>query len=224
MRKLIGIVVVLLVVLAVPVGAVAWSGVVQVPVVSSVLGMDHARDLGMQQDRPAFEAFCEQFGIERPSAPENYTLGSRHDWSGSVPVDGVISEAALGSLREFNSPNPYLSGINFRIHDGYVEMAAFVKSVPGYPISGPVYGQFSIARTGPHSVSLDITQLQFGNIGVPGDMVKQAKDGLNTYVNATIVKAGITIDALELREGGIYFKGTWPKTITADPPFAGDVP
>jgi hypothetical protein len=39
------------------------------------------------------------------------------------------------------------SGINFRIHAGYVEMAAFVKSIPGYPISGPVYGQFSIKRT-----------------------------------------------------------------------------
>jgi hypothetical protein len=224
MRKLLVLVVVVGVVLAVPAGVAGWSGVVQVPVVSGVFGMDHARDLGMQQDRQDFEAFCAQYGITRPSAPANYTLSSPHHWSGAVQVDGVITEAALGSLREFNSENPYLSGLNFRIHDGYVEMAAFVKAIPGYPISGPVYGQFSLQRTGPKSVSISITQLQFGNISVPSNFVDQAQTELDTYLNASIVKAGITIDALELREGGIYFKGTWPKTITADPPAAGSVP
>ena len=224
MRKLIGVLVALAVVLAVPLSVAAWSGVVQVPVVSGVFGMDHARDLGMQQDRQAFEDFCKQFGIERPSAPGNYTLSSPHHWSGAVKVDGVITEAALGSLREFNSDNPYLSGINFRIHAGYVEMAAFVKGIPGYPFSGPVYGKFSIERTGSKSVSVNISSLQFGNVGVPANYVDQAETEIGTYLNASIVKAGITIDSLELREGGIYFKGTWPKTITADPPAAGQVP
>jgi hypothetical protein len=221
MRKLIAIVVVLAVIVT---GAAGWSGVVQVPIVSAAFGMDHARDLGMKQDRQAFEDFCTQYGITRPSAPGNYTLSSHHHWSGSVQVDGVISEAALGSLREFNSENPYLSQVNFRIHAGYVEMAAFVKGVPGYPISGPVYGQFSITRTGSSSVAVSISSLQFGNIGVPGGYVDQAETEIGAYVNATILEAGISIQALELREGGIYFRGTWPKTITADAPASGNVP
>jgi hypothetical protein len=221
MRKLIAFVVVLAVIVT---GVVGWSGVVQVPIVSAAFGMDHARDLAMPQDRQAFEDFCTQYGITRPSAPANYTLSSRHHWSGSVQVDGVIGEAALGSLREFNSANPYLSQINFRIHAGYVEMAAFVKGVPGYPISGPVYGQFSLVRTGSKSVSVSINSLQFGNIGVPSSYVNQAETEIGAYVNATIVDAGISIEALELREGGIYFKGTWPKSITADPPAPGNVP
>jgi hypothetical protein len=224
MRKLIVLVVVLAVIVGAPLSAAAWSGVVQVPVVSGVFGMDRARDLGMQQDRQAFEDFATQFGIERPSAPANYTLASPHHWSGAVQVDGVITEAALGSLREFNSENPYLSGINFRIHPGYVEMAAFVKGIPGYPFSGPVYGKFSIQRNGPKSVSVNISSLQFGNIGVPGNYIDQAKTEIGTYLNTSIVKAGISIDSLELREGGIYFKGTWPKTVTADPPASGQVP
>ena len=224
MRKLVVVVVALAVVLGASTGVAAWSGVVQVPVVSGIFGMNHARDLGMQQDRQAFEDFCTQFGIERPSAPANYTLSSTHHWSGRVQVDGVITEAALGSLREFNSTNQYLSGINFRIHAGYVEMAAFVKGIPGYPISGPVYGQFSIERNGPKSVSVKISSLQFGNIGVPSNYIDQAESEIGTYMNANIVEAGISIDSLALREGGIYFKGTWPKTITADAPVNGQVP
>lgn len=220
MRRLLVVILGILVAAAV---AVSWLGLAQVPIMSAAFGMDHARDLGMPSDRAAFETFCDHYGIERPSPAENYTLSSKHHWSGSVAVDGEISEAALGSLREFTTANSHFSQIQFRIHDGFVELAAFVN-VPGYPISGPVYGQFSISRTGPKSVSIDISQLDFGRVGVPGDIVNQATTALDTYVNKTILEAGITIDSLELREGAIYFKGTWPKTITADPPTPADMP
>jgi hypothetical protein len=73
-------------------------------------------------------------------------------------------------------------------------------------------------------VAAIISSLQFGNIGVPGNYVDQAESEIGAYVNATIVEAGISIDSLALREGGIYFKGTWPKTITAGPPADGQVP
>jgi hypothetical protein len=223
MRLLRGVLVALLGLIVAAIVAVSWLGLVQVPVMSAAFGMDRARDLGMPSDRAAFEAFCDQYGITRPSPAENYTLSSKHHWEGSVNVDGTIGEAALGSLREFTTANSHFSQIQFRIHDGYAELAAFVN-VPGYPISGPVYGQFSIARTSPKSVSIDIKQLDYGRVGVPGNVADQAKTALEGYLNATIVQAGITIDAVELREGAIYYKGTWPKTITADPPNPADVP
>jgi hypothetical protein len=218
-RLLVGV----LVVVFAAVLAVSWLGLAQVPIASAAFGMDHARDLGMPSDRAEFESFCSEYGITRPSPAENYTLSSVHHWSGSVAVDGVLSEAAIGSLRELKTPNAHFNQVQVRIHDGYAELAAFVN-VPGYPLSGPTYGQFSITRTGTRSVAVKIRQLDFGRVGVPGNVVDQAQTALDTYLNKTILEAGITIDALELREGGIYFKGTWPKTITADPPTDVDVP
>ena len=210
-------------IVAVAVVAVSWLGVAQVPVLSSAFGMDPSLRRSVGSDRAAFESFCDKYGITRPSPAQNYTLSSKHHWSGSVNVDDTISEAALGSLREFTTANSHFSQIQFRIHDGYAEIAAFVN-VPGYPISGPVYGQFSITATSPKTVSIDITQLQFGRIGVPGNVVDQATTSLEAYLNKTILEAGITIDDLQLREGAIYFKGTWPQSITADPPNPADVP
>jgi hypothetical protein len=203
--------------------AISWLGLAQVPVLSAAFGMDHARDLGMTSDRAAFTSFCDQYGITRPSPAENYTLSSKHHWAGSVNVDGEISEAALGSLREITTPNSHFREIQFRIHEGYVEMAAFVN-VPGYPISGPVYGQFSISRTSSKTVAIDISKLELGRVGVPGNVLDQATTAIDTYLNTTILQAGISIDSLELREGAIYFKGVWPKTITADPPSPNDMP
>jgi hypothetical protein len=204
--------------------AVSWLGLAQVPVASSVFGMDHARDLGVRPDPAAFQAFADKFGIKRPSPSADYTLSSKHHYSGTVQVDGTLSEGALAARAELQNANSHFSEVQFRIHDGYAEVAAFVLSVPGYPISGPVYGQFSVSLTSPTSVAINISELDFGRLGVPSGVSDKVKSALDDYLNAKIVEAGISIDRIELREGGIYFKGTWPKTISADPPNPSDVP
>ena len=104
-----------------------------------------------------------------------------------------------------------------------MELSAFVN-VPGYPASGPVYTRFSISATSSRTVALDFSELDFGRIGVPGNVVNQAKTTIEAYLNKKIIETGVTIDTLELHEGAIRFKGTWPKTITADPPKTTIVP
>jgi hypothetical protein len=220
LRKLLIVLVGLVVVITV---SVSWLGVAQVPVLSAAFGMDKPRDLQMVQDRAAFNAFCAKWGIERPSPAANYTLSSKHHWSGSVAIDDTISEAAIASLRELNTSNAHFSQIQFRIHQGFVAMSAFVN-VPGYPVSGPMYGEFSIDRTSNHTVAVNIKDLQFGRMGVPGNVLDTVKTSLDTYLNATMLEAGITIDTLQLQEGAIRFKGTWPKTITADAPDPAAIP
>ena len=203
--------------------AVSWLGVAQVPVLSAAFGMDKPRDLQMVQDRAGFNDFCAKWGIERPSPAANYTLSSKHHWSGSVAIDDTIGEKAIASLREFNTSNAHFSQIQFRVHAGFVAMSAMVN-VPGYPISGPMYGEFSIAKTSDRTVAIDIKDLQFGRIGVPGNVLDTVKTSIDAYLNATMLEAGITIDTLQLQEGGVRFKGTWPKTITADAPNPADIP
>ena len=203
--------------------AVSYMGVAQVPVLSSAFGMDHPRDLHMVRDSAALNAFCNKWGIERPSPTQNYTLASKHHFSGSVQVDDTISEAALAALPEYNAPNAHVSQIQFRIHEGSMEMSAFVN-VPGYPASGPMYAQFSISATSSRTVAVDFSHLDFGRIGVPSNVVDTVKTTIDGYLNRKILETGVTIDTLELHEGAIRFKGTWPKTITADPPNPAGVP
>jgi hypothetical protein len=197
--------------------ATSWLGVVQVPVLSAAFGMDHPRDLHMVKDGSALNDFTSKWGIELPSPTQNYTLASKHHFSGSVQVDDTISEAALAALPEYNAPDKHISQMQFRIHEGSVEMSAFVN-VPGYPASGPMYAQFSVSVTSPRTVAVDFSHLDFGRVGVPGNVVDTVKTAVNEYLDKEILKAGVTIDTLQLHEGGITFKGIWPKTITADPP------
>jgi hypothetical protein len=197
--------------------ATSYLGVVQVPVLSAAFGMDHPRDLHMVKDAAALDTFLAKWGIEMPSPKQNYALSSKHHFSGSVQVDDTISEAALAALPEYSAPDSHLKDMQFRIHEGSIEMSAFVN-VPGYPASGPMYAQFSISATSSRTVAVDFSHLDFGRIGVPGNVVNTVKTTLDDYLDGKILAAGVTIDTLELHEGGIRFKGTWPKTITADPP------
>ena len=196
---------------------VSYLGVAQVPVLSSAFGMDHARDLHMVKDGAALKTFTDKWGIELPSPTQNYTLGSKHHYSGSVQVDDTISEGALAALPEYGAPNKTISQIQFRIHEGSMEMSAFVN-VRGYPATGPVYAQFSVSATSRRTVAVDFSHVEFGRVGVPGNVVDTVKSALEASLNKKILEAGITIDKLELHEGGIRFQGTWPKTITADSP------
>ncbi len=159
------VLVVLLGIVACLVLAVSWLGLVQVPVLSAAFGMDRPRDLEMAApDRAAFEAFAKANGIEMPSDAANYTLSSKHYFHGSVQVDDVITEAALASVRELTHGDARFDRIQFRLHDGYVEASAMVNA-PGYPVSGPLYAKFTIARSGEQSIALDIQQLDIGRIG-----------------------------------------------------------
>ena len=198
--------------LVVPI-SVAYTGLAQVPVLSAAFGMDHARDLGMVADPAALDAFYAKWGIERPSPAANYVFTAAHQGAGSVAIDDTISEGALAALPEYNNPNKYFDGLQFRIHAGYVELSAFVH-LPGYPVTGPVYGQASLVRTSSTSVTLNFSDLEFGRVGVPSTMVNQVVEHLNTVINREIADNGITIDTLVLQEGGIRFVGTWPQTIT----------
>jgi hypothetical protein len=123
---------VLIVLVVATAGVVSWLGVAQVPVLSAAFGMDHPRDLHMVRDPAALNAFTSKWGIELPSPTQNYTLASKHHYSGSVQIDDTISEGALAALPEYSAPNPRVSQMQFRIHEGSIEMSAFVK-VPGYP-------------------------------------------------------------------------------------------
>ncbi|MGZ6267553.1 MAG: hypothetical protein ACXWM8_07715 [Candidatus Limnocylindrales bacterium] len=212
-RLVLGVSLVLVAVLV----AVSWLGVMQVPVLSAAFGMDHPRDLGMVRDAGALDAFTSKWGIEMPSPTQNYNLANKHHYSGSVQVDDTISEAALAALPEYSAPNKIISQMQFRIHEGFVAMSAFVN-VPGYPASGPMYTEFSVTATGSQTVAVDFAHLDFGRVGVPGNVVDTVKTEVSNYLNKKILEAGVTIDTLQLHEGGITFKGTWPKTITADPP------
>ena len=224
MRKLL---VAILVLIILGVVVAACTGAVRVPILSSALGMDKAADLGGQPaDAAAYAAFKKQLGIETPSAPENYTLASKHTFSGSVPLDQTVSEATVMALPEVSQPAPGISDVHIRFHDGYVETSALVDFAPwGYPFSGPVDATWHLDVTGPQAATVHFDSLKFGAFGVPGFLQTKAEDAINAYLATRLPQVtGLDMQKVTFVEGGVDYAGSVPKTYEAAPPVAGQLP
>ncbi len=223
MRKL----VVLLVLVAALVCAVAYSGVLQVPVLSGLMGTDHARDLGeADADPAAYAALVKDLGLGFTSPGEHYTFSSVHTFAGSVALDATLSEGTVMAIREFNAPAPGIDDVHVRFHNGSLETSAMVDLAPyGYPLSGPVYARATVTVTGPRSISVSVSDLAFGNVPVPGDVAAQAETAINAYLATRLVGIdGLAIDSLAFTEGGVAFSGTVPQSYGAGVPKVGDLP
>jgi hypothetical protein len=74
-------------------------------------------------------------------------------------------------------------------------------------------------------VQVSIDSLQFGRIGVPGDILARAQDGVNAYLATRLAGIdGLKVETLAFQEGGVRFAGTLPKTYGGAAPKAGDLP
>ncbi|MEI7743688.1 MAG: hypothetical protein WCK58_08060 [Chloroflexota bacterium] len=222
--RLLGLVVVLAVIVVV---LAAFAGVAKVPVLTGFFGNDKPRDLGeAAPDQAGFDALVAGYGIKMPSPAQNYTFASPHSFSGSVKVDATFTEGQIMALKEMGNPAPGISDVHMRFHAGSAEVAAMVDlSAWGYPASGPVWATWTLDVTGPTSVEVAITQLEFGKIPVPGDLATQASDALNNYLASRLPQVdGLEIGTFELVEGGVHFSGSLPQTYEASAPVPGGLP
>jgi len=236
MRALVRFVVVLAVLAALVGGAAAWMGVLQVPVLSASFGMDHPRDLGSAQpDEAAYASFSSRLGVKLPSPAANYSFSSRHEFSGSVAVNrpsrnprSSRSASSRPTRRAFatSASGSTIRDVSIRFHHGSAEAAAFIDLAPyGYPLSGPVYTSFRVAVAGPKRVTVTLDALDFGRLGVPGDIRARAEDALNGYLATRLAQIdGLEVTTLAFRESAVTFAGSLPTTYQASPPQPGAMP
>ncbi len=227
MRGLLRLVVVLAVLAALLTTGVAYAGVVQVPVLSAVFGMDKPLDIGaVKPDPTGYAAFQKKHGLKHTSPNANYTLSSQHQFSGSYALDELIPEAVILATRTLSGYSATIHDVQVKFHDGSATAAAFVDAGPfGYPVSGPVKADFKIAVTGPKGVKVTLNAVEFGRVSIPGDLLTKAQDAVNGYLATRLVGIdGLNMQKLELREGGVYFKGTLPNTFGSDLPKPGQLP
>jgi hypothetical protein len=213
MKKLLAAVAV---VIAIAVFSAAYLGVAQVPVLSSALGMDRPRDLGVRPDPVARQACIDKYGIQRPSDPANYGLGNEHEFSGGVDVGEVLTQENIAAIPELQNGSKQFKNVQFRFHEGKTEISLWADNPGGYPVSGPVYAIAEIQRSGDKSVSIHIDKLEFGRLGVPSEVLKQAESAFNDYVNSKLAEIPeLRIDLFRLHDGNLEFKGRVPKVVKA---------
>jgi hypothetical protein len=129
----------------------------------------------------------------------------------SVTVNNKQASAAFEYINQYLS-YASVSNSQIRINNGNAELTT---NLTFQGKTFPIYMKGSISKATENSLSGDITELKAGSLPIPNSIKTLVKDTLLEIANDKISSAGDTvrIDSVELKEGGVDFKGLVPSKI-----------
>jgi hypothetical protein len=196
---------------------VAMTGLV--PGLSSVVGADHPRDLGVTATAEDYDRVVEEvsFLLKRPPAAADSPK------AGPQPIDREFTEGELTALlaHQATGSSP-IRDPQVRIHaDGMVEIALsitktalpaeVVKFLPrATPEVLPMYVKGRLDLAGQSKVDLQIERLEVGRIPLPLSVLgADAQAELTNVINGELQQPGLVLEDLIFREGAVRVKGTY---------------
>jgi hypothetical protein len=208
----IGVLIVLFLVLT----TVAASGLVNIPILTSVLGTDEAKDLGVEVDPAIFNQMIEDNGITLKSPVSEYQFTSNIQYSDPAPMDITLSSSQLSSyLQSTNNEGP-VKQIQVKLgDDNEAEMSAYVDLKEyGYDFKGPVYASGRFEKDSDSTVRMEIYEAKVGMLPIPDDSAAKGEQAFEDLINSNLAKMpGLNIETLEIQDGQLHFDGDFPKTM-----------
>jgi len=232
--------IVILVLLLAGVLAAGWFGMV--PGVSSVLGANKARDLGVKYSAADLTSYQEKTGIrfaDYATAPENPNKpGKKVIFADPRRVDGmaISQEELTAAVNSLNWRTMPLKNVQIRANDGAVEVSGNLdaKNIAGFIkfIGGVGYSQQDVDKAASWAMRLVNNAPVYVNasVGAENDQLSftlhEAKVGrlnIPQPIAEKVLRVGLTnaitnadnyeIKSASFSNGHLNFSGTYPTTV-----------
>jgi hypothetical protein len=215
--NIIGIVLVALILVVLLV--VASTGLIKIPILTSLVGADHAPNLGVKSDPGLFERMLEREGVTLIDPHGNYCLDCNIRYSNPGGLDIYVTSSELTSyLQATNNEKGPLKDIQVKLgNNNEAELGAYMDLKDrGVNFAGPIYAKGRIVKGSPTTLRLEIEKAKVGWVPVPGNYVDQGENELEDTINDQLAKMpGLNIETLDINDGLLHFKGEFPKTASA---------
>lgn len=195
---------------------VAATGLVNIPILTSVLGTDEAKDLGVKVDPVLFDEMVDENGITLKSPVSEYQLTSNIQYSDPAPMNITLSSSQLSSYLQATNNDGPIKQIQVKLGDNNeAEMSAYVNLKNyGYDFKGPVYASGRFEKASNSTVRVDIYGAKVGMLPLPAGTSDKGEQAFEDLINSNLAKMpGLNIETLEIKDGQLYFDGEFPKTM-----------
>jgi len=212
-RKRIIWIVVIVLVLVIGVGA---TGLVNIPIVSSIFNVNKPKDLGIKASPAALSSIQAKMPVEITGGPEGLCLACKQTYEGQIPITAKRTSEELTSFLQLfpREEGDILKNTQVRFIEGGMEISTKLNKY----ISAPVYVKVMVNRTGPKTVNLNIVSGKVGLFTVPDKYLTQANDFFTKLANNHLAEiSGFSMDTLEYHDGYSDFSGTYPKSVKPAP-------
>lgn len=200
--------IIIVVILLVLIVGVAVTGLYEIPVISSLVGANKPKDLGIKTSPEALASIKEKVTMKISSEPIDYTKSGDQIFSGEVPVDTQITSEELTSwLNRFQGSNSAVTNVQVKKIEGGIEMSAMLDKY----VKAPIYAKVMVNRVSEKSIDIDFQKAKVGFFSMPDNYLQQAEDFFEKKANERIADTpGFSIEQLEYHDGYSIFKGTFP--------------
>jgi hypothetical protein len=200
--------IVLIIVLVVLLIGVAATGMYEIPGISSIMGTNKPKDLGIRTNPEAVVSISEKIPMKISGDYISYSANPSEIFSGVVEVDAAFDSIETTSwLERFEGTNPIFDNVQIKKSNGVIELSAMMKKY----VKAPVYIKTTVELVGTNQISLDFTEGKFGMFNVPEKYLQQGEDFFENSINDLMNKIpGFSMEEYEIKDGKSYFKGTYP--------------
>lgn len=198
-----------------PLFALGWTGLYQVPVVSALFGTNKPIDLGVHPTTADLTSALADNPMTFVGEPSTWYGMAKRTYSGTVPIDDVHSSAEVTAfIEEFTGGRKYARDIQVKFNDGGMEISAFVTP----RINAPVYADVGVVRTSPISVSITVRSAKLGRLTIPSGYYDDIATEATKWINERLAEvSGLSIEELEYTENIAHLKGILPATVEQVP-------
>lgn len=202
--------VLLLIFVVLPLVALGWTGIWNVPVLSSLFGTNKPIDLGVHPTDADLQQALADNPMTFVDAPGSWSGMSVKRYSGTIPINDENTSAEVTAFIRHLHGGPYTRDIQVKYNEGGMEVSAFV--VPY--LKAPVYADVGITRTSASTVSLSVRKAKVGRLAVPKSYYDEIEREATAWVNERLAEVpGLSLDVVEYHDGFAKLQGTLPQTI-----------
>lgn len=203
------------IIILLPLGAIGWTGLWNIPVVSAIFGTNKPIDLGVRSSQAALATAKRDNPMTLVGDTSTWYGLAKKKYTGSVPFDDRHSSEEVTSFINLEiGGHRYAKDIQVKFHNGGMELSAFV--VPY--VKAPVYADINVTKTSNKTVSITLTKAKLGRLTIPTGYYDDISREATEWVNARLAEAeGLSIEQLTYSANEAYFKGTLPATVEQVP-------
>ncbi len=185
-----------------------------VPVLSDVLGARSPKDLGVKYAESDYASGLAKIPGHRIKSPEGACLTCNYNSTGTLAVDNTFTQEEFSAqLNKLNSKNGPARDIQIKFgKNGTMELSCFVKDPR---VNAPIYAKGKIDSVSPKKVRVLVEYLEIGRISLPFALAQEpANEAVQEFFRKN---PGLSAQGIEVQEGTIRFKGTFPQEILGEP-------
>lgn len=195
---------------------IAETGLINIPGLSGILGMNKPKDLGIKASPEALTSLEKKMPVKVEGSASELCLACNQTYSGVVSVTANRTSEEMTSFLKLwpRQEDDILKNTQVKFIEGGLELSTKLNKY----IQAPVYVKVLVERSSNKTVRLNIVSGKIGVFNVPEKYLRQANDFFQDLVNNRLADVtGFSMDRLEYHAGYSTFSGTYPAVVKPAP-------